>query len=84
MEGIGRQTPHRLNELPAGSRQVPARPDPDHPTSTAVQEFLADSLVVMAFNQMGYHYLDEGPRTSGSPTGRAWPSPETSLTVPPA
>ena len=62
MEGIGRQTPHRLNEVPVGSRQVRARPDPDHPTSTAAQEFLADSLVVMAFNQMGYHYLDEGPR----------------------
>ena len=40
--------------------------DPDHPTSAVVQEFLADSVVVKAFNHMGYHDLDEGPRRPGA------------------
>ncbi|BCW73593.1 NAD(P)-binding domain-containing protein [Arthrobacter sp. NicSoilB8] len=41
--------------------------DSDLPTSTVVQEFLAHSVVVKAFNHMGYHDLDEGPRRPGAP-----------------
>ncbi|KZC95075.1 MULTISPECIES: NADPH-dependent F420 reductase [Clavibacter] len=44
------------------------RDDLAHPassTSELVQAFLPDSTIVKAFNHMGYHDLDEGPRPSG-------------------
>lgn len=40
-------------------------------TSTQVQAFLPGSAVVKAFNHMGYHDLDEGPRPHGAPDRRA-------------
>jgi predicted dinucleotide-binding enzyme len=46
------------------------RDDLAHPassTSELVQDFLPDSTVVKAFNHMGYHDLDEGPRPTGAP-----------------
>ncbi|SDS20832.1 NADPH-dependent F420 reductase [Agrococcus carbonis] len=45
--------------------------DPDRPTSTIVQEFLAESRVVKAFNHMGYHDLADWPRPAGHPQRRA-------------
>ncbi|MBF4624822.1 NADPH-dependent F420 reductase [Clavibacter sp. VKM Ac-2872] len=41
--------------------------NPASSTSELVQDFLPDSTIVKAFNHMGYHDLDEGPRPSGSP-----------------
>jgi predicted dinucleotide-binding enzyme len=41
--------------------------NPASSTSELVQEFLPDSTVVKAFNHMGYHDLDEGPRPAGEP-----------------
>jgi predicted dinucleotide-binding enzyme len=46
------------------------RDDLAHPassTSELVQDFLPGSTVVKAFNHMGYHDLDEGPRPAGEP-----------------
>ncbi|MFT2693625.1 NADPH-dependent F420 reductase [Clavibacter zhangzhiyongii] len=46
------------------------RDDLAHPassTSELVQDFLPDSTIVKAFNHMGYHDLDEGPRPAGEP-----------------
>jgi predicted dinucleotide-binding enzyme len=39
--------------------------DPRVSTSELIQEFLPASRVVKAFNHMGYHDLDEGPRPAG-------------------
>lgn len=41
--------------------------DPAVSTSRLVQEALAGSRVVKAFNHLGYHDLDERPRPSGDP-----------------
>jgi predicted dinucleotide-binding enzyme len=41
--------------------------NPASSTSELVQDFLPDSTVVKAFNHMGYHDLDEGPRPAGGP-----------------
>jgi predicted dinucleotide-binding enzyme len=39
--------------------------NPASSTSELVQDFLPGSTVVKAFNHMGYHDLDEGPRPAG-------------------
>jgi predicted dinucleotide-binding enzyme len=41
--------------------------DPSVATSELVQAFLPASVVVKAFNHMGYHDLDEGPLPAGEP-----------------
>jgi predicted dinucleotide-binding enzyme len=45
--------------------------DPRVSTSERVQAFLPTSRVVKAFNHMGYHDLDEGPRPSGAADRKA-------------
>ncbi len=41
--------------------------NPASSTSELVQDSLPDSTIVKAFNHMGYHDLDEGPRPAGEP-----------------
>ncbi|GAA2176528.1 NAD(P)-binding domain-containing protein [Agrococcus versicolor] len=45
--------------------------DPRVSTSELVQRRLPGATVVKAFNHMGYHDLDEGPRPAGAPDRRA-------------
>lgn len=45
--------------------------DPAVATSELVAAALPDATVVKAFNHMGYHDLDEGPRPPGTPGRRA-------------
>jgi predicted dinucleotide-binding enzyme len=45
--------------------------DPNTSTSQLVQDHLAGSRVIKAFNHMGYHDLDEGARPEGSPDRKA-------------
>lgn len=43
----------------------------NQPSSLAVQEYLADSQVVKAFNHMGYHDLHDESREAGEPGRKA-------------
>jgi predicted dinucleotide-binding enzyme len=45
--------------------------DPRTSSSELVQAFLPDSRVIKAFNHVGYHELDEGPRPVGAPDRKA-------------
>ena len=45
--------------------------DPRTSTSEIVQRHLPESVVVKAFNHMGYHDLDEGPRPLGAEDRKA-------------
>lgn len=45
--------------------------DPRSSTSELVQRTLPRSVVIKAFNHMGYHDLDEGPLPAGDPNRRA-------------
>ena len=45
--------------------------DPRTSTSETVQTYLSEPRVVKAFNHMGYHDLDEGPRPAGAPDRKA-------------
>lgn len=45
--------------------------DPRVSTSEIIRDFLPRSRVVKAFNHLGYHDLDAGPRASGAPDRKA-------------
>ncbi|CAN5336514.1 NAD(P)-binding domain-containing protein [soil metagenome] len=45
--------------------------DPRTSTSEIIRDFLPRSRVVKAFNHMGYHDLDAGPRAAGAPDRKA-------------
>lgn len=44
---------------------------PEASTSELVQEFLAASVLVKAFNHMGYHDMNDEPRPAGTPGRKA-------------